>query len=196
MKLKIYLLDYSLLSLDYLLGSSYLTSLDKESFNKYTVENVKKEKIVSTILKRKYIGNYFLNEYGKPLSKDKYFNISHSHGHIALVMDTVNIGIDIEKIRDVDSDLMDYISNLEERNYIHDNVSFFEIWTNKEALVKASGTGIRNKPNSIPGLPLDGIVVYNNKNYFNKTIRYDDLIITTSKEDANDYEIEIIKEVI
>ena len=196
MKLKIYLLDYSLLSLDYLLGSSYLTSLDKESFNKYTVDSVKKEKIVSTILKRKYIGDYYLNEYGKPLSKDKYFNISHSHGYIALVMDTVNIGIDIEKIRDVDSDLMDYISNVEERNYIHDNVSFFEIWTNKEALVKATGTGIRNKPNSIPGLPLNGIVVYNNKNYFNKTIRYDDLIITTSKEDVNDYEIEIIKEVI
>ena len=196
MKLKIYLLDYSLLSLDYLLSSSYLTSLDKESFNKYTVESVKKEKIVSTILKRKYIGDYYLNEYGKPLSKDKCFNISHSHGYIALVMDTVNIGIDIEKIRDVDSDLMDYISNVEERNYIHDNVSFFEIWTNKEALVKASGTGIRNKPNSIPGLPLNGIIVYNNKNYFNKTIRYGDLIITTSKEDVNDYDIEIIKEVI
>ena len=196
MKLKIYLLDYSLLSLDYLLGSSYLTSLDKKSFNKYTVENVKKEKIVSTILKRKYIGDYYLNEYGKPLSKDKCFNISHSHGYIALVIDTVNVGIDIEKIRDVDSDLMDYISNVEERNYIHDNVSFFEIWTNKEALVKASGTGIRNKPNFIPGLPLNGIIVYNNKNYFNKTIRYDDLIITTSKEDVNDYEIEIIKEVI
>ena len=62
--------------------------------------------------------------------------------------------------------------------------------------MKASGTGIRNKPNSIPGLPLNGIVVYNNINYFNKTIRYDDLIITTSKEDVNDYEIEIIKEVI
>ena len=196
MKLKIYLLDYSLLSLDYLLGSSYLTPFDKESFNKYTVENVKKEKIVSTILKRKYIGDYYLNEYGKPLSKDKCFNISHSHGYIALVMDTVNIGIDIEKIRDVDRDLMDYISNVEERNYIHDNVSFFEIWTNKEALVKASGTGIRNKSNSIPGLPLNGIIVYNNKNYFNKTIRYDDLIITTSKEDVNDYEIDIIKEVI
>ena len=196
MKLKIYLLDYSLLSLDYLLGSSYLTSLDKESFNKYTVENVKKEKIASTILKRKYIGDYYLNEFGKPLSKDKCFNISHSHGYIALVIDTVNIGIDIEKIRDVDSDLMDYISNVEERNYIHDNVSFFEIWTNKEALVKASGTGIRNKPSSIPGLPLNGIIVYNNKNYFNKTIRYNDLIITTSKEDVNDYDIEIIKEVI
>lgn len=182
--------------MDYLLGSSYLTSLDKESFNKYTVENVKKEKIVSTILKRKYIGDYYLNEYGKPLSKDKCFNISHSHGYIALIIDTANVGIDIEKIRDVDSDLMDFISNVEERNYIHDNVSFFEIWTNKEALVKASGTGIRNKPNSIPGLPLNGIIVYNNKNYFNKTIRYDDLIITTSKEDVNDYEIEIIKEVI
>ena len=196
MKLKIYLIDYSLLSLDYLLGSSYLTPLDKESFNKYTVENVKKEKIVSTILKRKYIGDYYLNEYGKPLIKDKCFNISHSHGYIALVIDTVNVGIDIEKIRDVDSDLMDYISNIEERNYIHDSFSFFEIWTNKEALVKASGTGIRDKPNSIPGLPLNGIIMYNNKNYFNKTIRYDDLIITTSKEDVNDYEIEIIKEVI
>ena len=195
-KLKIYLYHYQNIPLNHLLSSKYLTNLERFSFNKYRNENVKKEKVVSSILKNKYIGDYYLNEHGKPLSNDKCFNISHSHDYIALVIDTVPVGIDIEMIRPVEEDLKNYISNEEENKYIHDDASFFEIWTNKEALVKANGNGINQKVNTIPGLPLNSIITYDNKSFLNKTIKYQNLIITISRQSIDDFEVEIIQEVL
>ena len=184
------------MSLDYLSDSHFLSTLEKLSLEKYKNENVRKEKTISSILKNKFIGSYYLNKYGKPLSDDKFFNISHSHGYIALVIDEVPVGIDIEKIREADDDLRNYISNDDEKKYIHDDASFFEIWTNKEALVKANGNGISQKPNSIPALPFNSIRTYDNKTFFNKTTRYQDLIITVSRQCEKDFDISIIEEVI
>lgn len=196
MELKIYLLNYQDVSFDYLLNSKYFSILEKASFEKYKNENVKKEKIVSAYLKNKYIGEYHLNEYGKPVTDKVFFNISHSHGCIVLVIDQVPVGIDIEKIRAVEEDLRNYISNEEEKQYIHDDESFFEIWTNKESLVKANGNGINQKPNLIPGLPINGPRIYQNKIFFNKTIKYQDLVITVSREGNDEFDINVIQEVI
>ena len=189
-------MNYQDVSFDYLLNSKYFSILEKASFEKYKNENVKKEKIVSAYLKNKYIGEYHLNEYGKPVSDNVFFNISHSHGYIVLVIDQAPVGIDIEKIRAVEEDLRNYISNEEEKQYIHDDESFFEIWTNKESLVKANGNGINQKPNLIPGLPINGPRIYQNKTFFNKTIKYQDLVITVSREGNDEFDINVIQEVI
>ncbi|MBO6262335.1 MAG: 4'-phosphopantetheinyl transferase superfamily protein [Bacilli bacterium] len=178
------------------MDSKYLSELEKISFQKYKNENVKKEKIVSAILKNKYIGDYHFNEYGKPISNNKYFNISHSDGYIALVIDQVPVGIDIENIRNAEEDLRNYISNDEEKKYIHDDESFFEVWTNKEALVKANGNGINQKIKTIQSLPLNAIRTYNNKTYFNKTIKYQNLVITVSRASSDDFNINIMEEYI
>ncbi len=194
MNLKVYLLDYRALPLSFLMDSKYLSELEKISFEKYKNENVKKEKIVSAILKNKYIGDYHLNEYGKPISNNKYFNISHSDGYIALAIDQVPVGIDIENIRNAEEDLRNYISNDEEKKYIHDDESFFEVWTNKEALVKANGNGINQKIKTIQSLPLNAIRTYDNKTYFNKTIKYQNLVITVSRASSDDFNINIMEE--
>ena len=194
MNLKVYLLDYRSLPLSFLMDSKYLSELEKISFEKYKNENVKKEKIVSAILKNKYIGDYHLKEYGKPISNNKYFNISHSDGYIALAIDQVPVGIDIENIRNAEEDLRNYISNDEEKKYIHDDESFFEVWTNKEALVKANGNGINQEINTIQSLPLNAIRTYDNKIYFNKTIKYQNLVITVSRASSDDFNINITKE--
>ena len=194
MNLKVYLLDYRSLPLSFLMDCKYLSELEKISFEKYKNENVKKEKIVSAILKNKYIGDYHLNEYGKPISNNKYFNISHSDGYIALAIDQVPVGIDIENIRNAEEDLRNYISNDEEKKYIHDDESFFEVWTNKEALVKANGNGINQKINTIQSLPLNAIRTYDNKTYFNKTIKYQNLVITVSRASSDDFNINIMEE--
>ena len=194
MNLKVYLLDYRSLPLSFLMDSKYLSELEKISFEKYQNENVKKEKIVSAILKNKYIGDYHLNEYGKPISNNKHFNISHSGGYIALAIDQVPVGIDIENIRNAEEDLRNYISNDEEKKYIHDDESFFEVWTNKEALVKANGNGINRKINTIQSLPLNAIRTYDNKTYFSKTIKYQNLVITVSRASSDDFNINIMEE--
>ena len=194
MNLKVYLLDYRALPLSFLMNSKYLSELEKISFEKYKNENVRKEKIVSAILKNKYIGDYHLNEYGKPISNNKYFNISHSDGYIALAIDQVPVGIDIENIRNAEEDLRNYISNDEEKKYIHDDESFFEVWTNKEALVKANGNGINQEIKTIQSLPLNAIRTYDNKIYFNKTIKYQNLVITVSRASSDDFNINIMEE--
>lgn len=194
MNLNIYLLNYNDISLEDLLASKYFTDADRLSFEEYKLESVKKEKIASMYLKNKYIGSYYLNENSKPLSKEKFFNISHSHGYIALVIDTAPVGIDIEKIRPVDNELKNYISNELERQYIRDEQSFYEIWTNKEALVKANGLGIKQKVNTIIGLPINGVREFLDKAYYNKTIKYLDYVISVSREGNDDYSLELIDE--
>ena len=165
--------------------------MEKTTFATYKDEKTKKEKIASAILKNKYVGEYHLNEFGKPISDNFYFNVSHSDYLVALIVDSSPIGIDVERIRAIDSKLKKYISNDKEKEYIHDDESFFEIWTNKEALVKCVGTGIKTKPNNIPGLPLNDKRDYKGNIYLNKTIRYLDYVITTSRLGNDDYSLEI-----
>lgn len=97
------------------------------------------------------------NSYGKPALVEETdnntlnFNLSHSDG-IALYAVTCgrNIGIDIERIRD---DLSFWqiarrffsegeISSLEKIPESQRRELFFQLWTRKEALLKASGEGI------------------------------------------------------
>ena len=196
MVLKIYLLDYKNIPLDVLLNSQYISPMEKESFNKYTVEAVKKEKIASTYMKNKYIGKYHRNENGKPICEGKCFNLSHSHGVIVLVIDTVPVGIDIELTRQVEDDLKKFVTNEGEALYVHDETSFYEIWTNKEATVKADGVGIKERPDKLPGLPINGTRVYKDKTYNNRTIKYGDYVITVSRESIEDFSLDINLEVI
>ena len=194
MELKIYLFDTRDISIDDLLSAHYVSPIEKESFEKYKVESVKKEKIASSYLKNKYIHNYRIDENGKPVSNSQYFNISHSHGIVVLVIDTVPVGIDIEMVRPVKEELVKYVSTEEEKEYIEDEASFYEIWTNKEALVKAYGTGIKQKPDTIVALPINGIRKYKDKIYYNKTINYQGYIIAVSREGNEDYTLDIILE--
>ena len=196
MEIEIHILNFKDIPIDKLLGYQYLSIKDKKSFDGISNIDVKKEKIVSSIFKNKYIGDYYLNEKGKPLNKDKYFNISHSYGLIAFVMDDVQIGIDIEKIRNVKEDLIEYISNKDEKKYIKDEKTFFEIWTNKEALLKAHGSGISSRMKDIPALPINGIRNYENKTFMNKTIKYQDYIITICRETNKKYSLKIIDEIL
>lgn len=196
MILKIYLLDIRDLPLEVLLNSKYISLKEKLELDKYLNEEVKKEKAASMYLKNKYIGSYFFNEFAKPISNEICFNISHSHGLLVLIKDKVNIGIDIEKIRDIEKEVKDYVTSEEEKEYIKDNITFYEIWTSKEALVKAEGRGIKEKLPLIPSLPINGLISYKDKTYRNMTIKYQEYILTVSRESIEKYDIEIIKEVI
>lgn len=196
MVIKISLLDCRKLKLEDILQSKYISDNDKKAIFKCNNEEVRIEKAASAYLKNKYIGEYQIDENGKPVSDNHFFNISHSERLVALVMSDVNVGIDIERIRPVGEDLINYISNKEEKEYIRSSHTFFEIWTNKEALVKAYGTGIRTKVKDIPGLPLNNSRAYKDKIYYNKTITYQDYVITVSREKDEDFSLEINKEVI
>ena len=191
---EVHVIDTNLFSLEELENYKFINKNNLEDIENYKIEISKKEKIASAIFENKYIGNYFLNDYGKPLNENIYFNISHSKGLVCFAKSETNIGIDIEKIRDVEKSLINNVTNLEEQKYIDSYEKFFEIWTNKEAIGKMIGNGISLNLKDIPSLPLNSAHEYNGYKFFNKTIWYKNHIITVCLKTENDFEIKIINE--
>lgn len=191
-KIDVIYIDLNDVDINNLFYSEFLNDKDRKNFEKYRHPEVKKEKIASLYLKKKYIKNYYIDENGKPMAEDKYFNISHSHGLIVLIVDEVPVGIDVELIRKYDDGLKNFISSEEEKEFIKDNQSFFEVWTNKEALVKAAGLGIKEDIKTIPSLPINGTREYKRDFYLNRTIRYNNYIISTSRHSKEEYDINLV----
>ena len=193
---KLYFFDTTKYTFDNLKNSEYITDKDIEKSLRYKMDINRKESIISCYFKNKYIkGDIYLNEYNKPLNDNILFNISHSNGIvICAISDRYDIGCDIEKLRDVKDNLIRYISNDEEYNYINDNKTFYEIWTSKESIVKCLGKGLFKKVNEIPGLPVSGIKEFDNNIYSSKLIEGDEWIISITLNTNEDFNIEFIDE--
>lgn len=194
LNVKLIFVDTNHVSIESILASSFLTDLDVSNLARFKNEEIKKEKACSLIFKNKFIDDYQINEYGKPISDSCYFNISHSKGVVVFVKDSLPLGVDIEKIRPVEDNFIDYISSKEEKEYIKSPTNFYEIWTNKESLIKNTGTGIKKKVNEIPALPINGNKEYEGKKYYSKTMVYKDYVISITRETDEPFDIEIEEE--
>ena len=192
-KLTIYYFDTNGFGIDELINASFIREEDKKELSKYRSKETKKEKVLSTHFKNKYIGEYYLNEYGKPLSNNIWFNIAHSKGMVIFAKGESSIGIDIERIRPYHNELKDYISSEEENRYIVEETNFYEIWTSKESLTKADGRGINKSIKLIPGLPINGKVTYEEKVYNRESFTFLGYVISISSECPYEV-IEIIEE--
>ena len=86
------------------------------------------------------------------------FNISHSGKWIILSFNNFSNGVDIEHVNaSFDyQNLLQITCNEDEKIYIKGSLkpvdSFFELWTRKEALLKATGKGLTDDLSLIPGL--------------------------------------------
>ncbi len=96
---------------------------------------IKKEEIV-----------FETNENGKPYAKglDIHFSLSHSGDFVFLALSDGPVGIDAEKMRDVNLDIANRMFTEGEKDYVFKEEEkvkerFFEIWTKKEAYVKMLG---------------------------------------------------------
>ncbi len=131
---------------------------------------------------RKIIGMYLVrnpsdiefsyNEYGKPSLKkgqgSLYFNVSHS-GDLGLcvICKDGEVGIDIEKILEIDnfeSIAAEFFSPneyaiLKRALPVHKLATFYQIWTRKEAIVKAIGRGLSYPLKSFDAISGGGLVV-------------------------------------
>lgn len=116
-------------SLNSLLGYSLLQKYLKEDYN-YTSYNMN------------------IDSYGKPHLEDIYFNISHSHNLVCVVISNNECGIDIELIDKTSNYDLTAIKTLTLDEYeIYKNNSdkakyFISCFTKKEAYLKYKGTGI------------------------------------------------------
>ncbi|KUJ59347.1 4-phosphopantetheinyl transferase [Flavobacteriaceae bacterium CRH] len=137
------------------------------------------------------------NAYNKPFFEGNpvYFNISHS-GEIVVcaVTDSFELGIDIEKIHEIDVD--NFRVNMTNNEWhkiiasdpIHE--AFFDYWTQKEAVIKASGAGQSIPLNSFE--VIENSTVIKNEKLFLKEIKLDKnyKCYVASQSNSNDFYIE------
>ena len=123
----------------------------KHTFGQYCC--LKSWEMLSSIFPRcdhdKTTCEWLYNEHGKPYFENgPYFSISHCKEGIAVAVSEEPIGIDIEGIRKVDEDLIERVMNTQEQAKItaakEPEREFTRLWTQKEAIVKAQGSGIQS----------------------------------------------------
>ncbi len=93
------------------------------------------------------------NPFGKPILAGSpiHFNISHSKQYFACYFGPDEGGIDIEVMRDAGSFMAIREENFhpEEIPMSKTNEGFYTIWTRKEAVLKAAGTGLTDGLNTL-----------------------------------------------
>lgn len=116
---------------------------------------------------------------GKPYIEghpEIHFNISHSKTVALLTVANEPVGADIEVIRAVSQDLVEYTMSDDEVKSITSandfSETFFEIWTKKEALLKLTGEGLRSDMKS---------VLSNTDNYVIETVKTDKYVYSIAK---------------
>lgn len=183
---------------DYL---SVLTRQEKEKALRFRFEDDRTRSILGAYLIHKAFEEDFPNkEYaleqncnGKPYypkslmaTKESYFNLSHSGNLVVLARSNCDLGVDVEQIRDIKINNFHRILTDDEKEAIKssDNSinAFLELWTKKEAFVKATGKGI---------CALDKYETEAGK-YFIKSFNFENHIISVCSKEYFDH-IDIIE---
>lgn len=90
--------------------------------------------------------SFYREQGGKPHVRGDIteFNVSHSADIVVCAVSDKPIGVDVEKIRDIDLGIANRFFTKNEIRYVGNSIrNFFEIWTKKEAAVKRDGAGLR-----------------------------------------------------
>lgn len=137
-------------------------------------------------------------KYNKPYFDDDIirFNISHSGEIVVCALSNEHdIGIDIEIVRDIG--IVDYKSQMTENEW--DNIvysgnmkdSFFDYWTQKEAVIKAHGHGLTIPLQSFE--ILDNTTKINDEKFYLKEMKIDEKYKCYISQKTNISEISIKK---
>ena len=133
-----------------------LSATRKERIDRLKRADDRKRSLLGELLVLKLLGSYGISaeilsaDNGRPyLSDPSYFiSISHSDEMAVAVICENSVGIDIEKIRELDLKLVKRVCTVREAEYVKNgenpSLNFLEIWTAKEAYFKKEGTGITN----------------------------------------------------
>lgn len=138
--------------------------------------------------------SFTYNEYGKPqleFFNQIYFNISHSGDWVLCGVADNPIGVDVEKVIDIDINIARRFFTLNEYNYIlqqpieKQKYIFFMFWTLKESFIKAIGKGLNIPLNSFSFQLINDQIKFINGN------RIEDLYSFSTKELDADHHISL-----
>ena len=167
----------------------------RKRINNYSNNERKKQAIVGEILLKELLEKYYNIKYntciieesksGKPYitNYNIYFNISHKDNLVVCAVSYSNIGVDIEKIRDIDLNTINIFATTTEKKYILEKKEdilkrLFKIYTLKEAYLKMNGDSITNIKNiDISKIKKEKLTI--------KTVNKNDYIISIIKKTDN-----------
>lgn len=142
----------------------------KDAYRSLFAESLVRKVIISNLDIQNRDIHFGRNMYGKPYllgQSNFHFNISHSGYWVVMIWGKDAVGIDIERVKDVDIGVAErFFSNEEYMDIMSKPESerqeyFCELWTLKESYIKALGTGLSTPLDtfSIRGLDEDRITL-------------------------------------
>jgi len=142
---------------------------------------------------------FYREQYKKPSVPDVKFNVSHSKNFAVIALGKLTVGIDIEYInRDFDfNPLLNQCFSDEESVFIKEakdpHLSFFTLWTKKEALLKATGEGLIDDMQTLSVLP--SRIHRNEKEYKLESICTDNFVISICYQASENIKIKLFDSV-
>lgn len=130
-----------------------------EKAQSFHFDNDKKRCYAGAVLMNKVLGitekDLLFGENQKPMTNGVSFNISHSGDFVVLAKSDCPIGIDIEKVEDFKDNVSKRVFTANEQNWLKEDEKqrFYQLWTLKESVMKATGKGLSLAPNSFDVLP-------------------------------------------
>ena len=195
-EITIRILHISLIKQNFSFVLSYVDKSRKEKAERFKNEKDQLLSLGAAYLMKKYLPNEEIKimDTGKPYSANgPFFNVSHSGEYVAFASSkTSEVGIDIERIDENKLDGIRYVLDEEEKK-ISDSSVLFQIWSNKESLIKCSSNGLKDIK-KVKGLPLNGKRIINGQSYYTKSVIYNgySLSLTLKQEEPFDIKIENI----
>ena len=193
-KLLIYIIPISLVKDNLSFISSFVSEKRKEKALKFVNEKDQLLSFGAGYLLKKYLPNEEISETssGKPyLPNGPFFNISHSGEYVVLAVHlSRDVGVDIERIDDKKIDAIRFVLNEEESNIV-EKEQLFQIWSNKESLVKCMSLRLMDI-RKVTGLPLNGVRTINGEDYFTKSMIYDGYSLSITLKGNESFEIDMV----
>lgn len=144
---------------------------------------------------------YSFNNFNKPYLKnnDTYFNISHSGKYCICALDNNEIGVDIQAMEDIKTNVAKRFFHPNEYQYLelfkNKKKPFYRLWTLKEAFIKCIGDGLNIPLNSFEiklSNKVDVVQKIDKNKYYFREFDYDNCHIAICQMEDNDFELCLI----
>ena len=192
-EITIRILHISLIKQNFSFVLSYVDETRKEKAERFKNEKDQLLSLGAAYLMKKYLPNEEIKimDTGKPYSANgPFFNVSHSGEYVAFASSkTSEVGIDIERIDENKLDGIRYVLDEEEKK-ISDSSVLFQIWSNKESLIKCSSNGLKDIK-KVKGLPLNGLRIINGETYYSKSVIYNGYSLSVTSKENEPFNIKI-----
>ena len=135
----------------------------------YIKKNTNSNDLLNDVLKEHNINSKIVyNEHGKPYleNNELFFNISHSGIYTILGISDKEIGVDIEKIKEVKDNLINKICSEKEKRLIKTPEDFTLIWVKKESYVKYLGIGLSYGLENVDTTKINNFIIKKLDNYY------------------------------